>query len=83
MAKRVLVADDDLSMRTLLTRALEAVGVSDAVEARDGDEALQLWEESEFDLIILDWDMPGKNGLQILKAIRAAGDPVHNAGRTS
>jgi two-component system chemotaxis response regulator CheY len=70
MVKKVLVADDDLSVRTSLIRAIEAICTSDVLEARDGDEAVQLCEENEFDLIVLDWDMPGRSGLEVLKTIR-------------
>ena len=60
-------------MRALLVRAIESACTSDALEAKDGDEALQLCEENEFGLITLDWDMPGKNGLEVLRAIRGNG----------
>ncbi len=71
MSRRVLVADDDKAMRTLFVKAVEALGVENAVAAADGDEALALFQQSEFDLILLDWDMPGKTGLEVLQAIRA------------
>ena len=74
MSKRILVADDDPLMRTLITVSLS--GVSETVEAADGDEALGLLEQSEFDLVLLDWDMPGTSGLDVLKTIRAQSSAV-------
>jgi two-component system, chemotaxis family, chemotaxis protein CheY len=71
MSKRVLVADDDKAMRTLLVHALGPLGIEEAVEAADGDEALALFQQSEFDLILLDLEMPGKTGLEVLRAIRS------------
>ncbi len=71
MSKNVLVADDDKAIRTLLVKTLEALGVNDPTEAADGNEALALFQEDEFNLILLDWDMPGKTGMEVLQAIRA------------
>ena len=71
MSKNVLVADDDKAIRILLVKALQTLGVENAAEAANGDEALTLIQQNEFDLILLDWDMPGKTGLEVLRAIRA------------
>lgn len=71
MGKNVLVADDDKAMRRLFIKALETLGVESTSEAADGDEALALFQENEFDLVLLDWGMPGKTGLEVLQAIRA------------
>jgi len=69
MSIRILVADDDLLMRTLITVSLS--DIAETIEASDGGQAMTLFEENEFDLIILDWEMPGMSGLDVLKAIRA------------
>jgi len=58
-------------MRRILVRSLEAFGLPDVAEAADGDEALDLFKSGEFDLVLTDWDMPGKNGLELLQEIRA------------
>ncbi len=76
MTKKALVADDDLSMRKLLIQALELIGISDTVEATDGDKALGLCQENEFDVILLDQNMPGKTGVEVARAIRASGSRV-------
>lgn len=71
MQNRMLVVDDDPLMRRLMTVLLEDIG--DATEAGDGAEALDKLRTHKFDLILLDWDMPGISGLEVLKAARAAG----------
>jgi two-component system chemotaxis response regulator CheY len=70
MSTRVLVADDSSTMRKIILRSLQAVGVPSAVEAADGDEAIALFNPGDFDLVLTDWNMPGKNGLEVIQAIR-------------
>ena len=71
MGTRCLVADDSSTMRKIILRSLNAVGVTEIVEAADGDEAVEMFEKGQFDLILTDWNMPGKNGLEVVQAIRA------------
>lgn len=70
MSKRVLVADDSSTMRKIIIRSLQAVGVPGAIEASDGAEAVSLFKPGEFDLILTDWNMPGKSGLEVIQEIR-------------
>ncbi|MFZ5831537.1 MAG: response regulator [Planctomycetota bacterium] len=67
---RVLVADDSSTMRKIILRSLQAVGVTDAVEAQDGNEAVSMFKPGEFDLVLTDWNMPGKTGLEVIGEIR-------------
>ena len=71
MGTRVLVADDSSTMRKIILRSLNAVGVTDITEAADGDEAVAKFKPGEFDMVLTDWNMPGKNGLEVVQAIRA------------
>lgn len=71
MCLRVLVADDSTSMRKLVVRSLEAAGAEKVTEAADGDEALARFRPGRFDLVLTDWNMPGKSGLEVVEAIRA------------
>lgn len=70
MSARVLVADDSSTMRKIILRSLQAVGVPGAVEAGDGVEALKVFKPGEFDLVLTDWNMPNKNGLELIQEIR-------------
>ena len=68
---RVLVADDSSTMRKIILRSLQAVGVTDIVEAADGTEAVAMFKPGEFDMVLTDWNMPGLTGLEVLQQIRA------------
>ncbi len=71
MSTRVLVADDSSTMRKNILRSLQAVGVTDATEAADGAEAVALFKPGEFGMVLTDWNMPGKTGLEVIQEIRA------------
>ncbi len=66
---RVLVVDDERDIRTLSERILSSVGHTVDL-ARDGNEALTLMDEHDYDLIILDVRMPNKNGLEVLQDMK-------------
>src|SRR3954468_24347594 len=70
MSKRILVADDSTTMRKIILRSLLAVGEPNATEAVDGKEALAKFQQQEFDLVLTDWNMPKKNGLEVIQEIR-------------
>ena len=69
----ILVVDDEPPMRKLLSSSLKASGYA-VREAADGSEALKLIDEHPFDLLLLDVNMPGPNGLQVLQALRRSAD---------
>jgi two-component system, chemotaxis family, chemotaxis protein CheY len=69
MAK-VLVADDSGTMRAIIVRSLNSLGVSDVVQAEDGAKAVELFQPGVFDLVLTDWNMPGKTGLEVIQEIR-------------
>lgn len=73
---RVLVADDSSTMRKIIIRSLQAVGVNDAVEANDGQEAIDMFAKGGIDLILTDWNMPGKTGLDVVREIRTSNTNV-------
>jgi adenylate cyclase len=66
----VLIADDDKSIRELLQTFLEASGCR-VIPAGNGIEALEILESEPVDLALLDLSMPGKNGLEVCRAMRA------------
>jgi len=69
-ASNILLVDDDLTMRRLLGAHLELAGYC-VRTATDGREALAAIEQDCPDIIITDWDMPGMNGLELCRQIRA------------
>ncbi|MCC2956442.1 EAL domain-containing protein [Massilia sp. IC2-477] len=68
----VLVADDDPVMRMLMLEMLAQVGL-DAIEAADGQAAVELARTCAPDLILMDVEMPRMDGFAACEAIRAAG----------
>ena len=76
MAKKVLVADDSSTMRKIILRSLQAVGVPEAAEAGDGEEAVNMFKANGYDLVLTDWNMPKKNGLDVIREIRAVNATV-------
>ena len=69
---KVLVVDDQMGIRILLCEVLQSAGY-DTLEAPNGQVAIELSQNKQPDVILLDMKMPGMDGMQILKAIRAAG----------
>jgi DNA-binding response OmpR family regulator len=65
----VLVVDDNVLNRDLLEHRLGQEGYQVAV-AESGEQALMLIESQPFDLVMLDYMMPGMNGLEVLKTVR-------------
>ncbi len=76
MTVRVLVVEDELAVRRLLAYNLRAAGF-EAIEARDGEEALQLIEELPPDLLILDWMLPGLSGIELCRRLRRRSATAH------
>ena len=68
---KVLVADDSGIMRKIIIRSLKAIGVNDIVEAANGQEAIDAYKATPVDLILTDWNMPEKSGLDVVTEIRA------------
>jgi two-component system, OmpR family, KDP operon response regulator KdpE len=68
----ILVVDDEAPMRRLLSSNLKAAGY-EVRSAADGTEALKVMDEHPFDLLLLDINMPGPNGMQVLEAVRRGG----------
>jgi CheY-like chemotaxis protein/phosphoribosyl 1,2-cyclic phosphodiesterase len=74
-AETVLIVDDDLDIVDVLKMALRSEGVR-LVAAHDGDSALRLAGEEHPALILVDWQLPDRDGLEVCRAIRAASDPA-------
>ena len=70
---RVLVVDDDRLSRRAVVELLRGRG-HDVTEAPDGETALELHDARPFPLVLLDWVMPGLDGLDVCRRMRAAKD---------
>jgi len=71
---KVLVVDDSRTLRKLLIRELNSIGISNIHEAGDGLEALERVKSEAFDLMLLDMEMPEMAGLATLKAIKSSAE---------
>ena len=68
---KILVVDDYATMRRIVRNLLSQIGHLDVEEAGDGIVALQKLRETQFGLVISDWNMEPMTGLQLLKEVRA------------
>lgn len=69
MATSILIVDDDDRLRRVIDEYLRSEGFITA-QATDGEEALALWQERRPDLLVLDWMMPGRSGIDVAREIR-------------
>jgi two-component system, chemotaxis family, chemotaxis protein CheY len=67
---RILTVDDSLSMREMICFTLKSAG-HDVAEAADGAAALKLAGAASFDLVLIDINMPGMDGLSLVRALRS------------
>ena len=70
--KKIMVVDDEAGIRSLLFEVLSNQGFRVTL-AKDGRDSLDQLEDSRFDLLITDIDMPRLNGLDLLKTMKKAG----------
>ena len=70
MSSKILVVDDEPDFCEALGDFLEAKGCS-VLEAHDGDQALAVYRQERPDVVLLDIRMPGKDGLETLRELRA------------
>jgi len=68
---KILIVDDFSTMRRIIKNLLRDLGFNDTTEADDGQTALPLLKTGKFDFLVTDWNMPGMDGLTLLKTVRA------------
>ena len=68
---KILVVDDFSTMRRIVKNLLRDLGFNNTQEADDGLTALPMLQKGDFDFVVTDWNMPGMQGIDLLKAIRA------------
>ncbi len=75
---KVLIADDSRVMRQIVARTLRQAGFSgyECIEAVDGADALAKVTQENPGLVLSDWNMPRMTGIELLRAVRGAGNDV-------
>jgi len=68
---KILIVDDFSTMRRIIKNLLRDLGFTNTAEADDGTTALPMLQNGNFDLLVTDWNMPGMQGIDLLKAVRA------------
>ncbi|MDN3518298.1 chemotaxis response regulator CheY [Aquisalimonas lutea] len=71
---KILIVDDFSTMRRIIKNLLRDLGYNNTAEADDGNTALPMLKKGGFDFLVTDWNMPGMDGLQLLKNVRAEED---------
>ena len=73
---RVLLADDESHVRLFIKGVLSSMGCEIVAEAADGRQALELFDKTAPDLVLLDIVMPVMDGISVLKELRRRSDKV-------
>lgn len=68
---KILVVDDFSTMRRIIKNLLRDLGYTNTVEADDGLTALPILKSGGIDFLVTDWNMPGMQGIELLKEVRA------------
>jgi two-component system chemotaxis response regulator CheY len=68
---KILIVDDFSTMRRIIKNLLRDLGYTNTSEADDGKTALPMLQAGNFDFLVTDWNMPGMNGIELLKHVRA------------
>lgn len=71
MTKKILIAEDSSTMRSLLISTIAAMGDFEIVEAANGFEALRILPREKVDLVVTDINMPDINGLELVSFIKS------------
>ena len=67
---KILVVDDFSTMRRIIKNLIRDIGFTNVTEADDGTSALPMLVKGNYDFLVTDWNMPGMQGIDLLKAIR-------------
>jgi len=70
-SSKILVVDDDKTVRGFLELFLKTKGLTSVVSAESGEEAIKIVEREDVKLILLDVMLPGMNGVEVLRKIKA------------
>ena len=67
----ILIVDDFSTMRRIVKNLLRDLGFNNMSEADDGQTALPMLKSGKYDFLVTDWNMPGMDGLSLLKEVRS------------
>lgn len=67
---KVLIVDDFSTMRRIIKNLLRDLGFTNTFEADDGNTALPMLRNGDFEFVVTDWNMPIMQGIDLLKEIR-------------
>lgn len=67
---KILIVDDFSTMRRIIKNLLRDLGFNNTFEADDGNTALPMLKNGDYDFVVTDWNMPGMEGIDLLKEIR-------------
>lgn len=68
---KILIVDDFSTMRRIIKNLLRDLGFTNTHEADDGTTALPMLKSGDYDFLVTDWNMPGMNGIELLKHVRS------------
>jgi len=68
---KILIVDDFSTMRRIIKNLLRDLGFTNTQEADDGQTALPMLKNGDFDFLVTDWNMPGMTGIELLRQVRA------------
>ncbi|RKF19498.1 chemotaxis protein CheY [Alginatibacterium sediminis] len=74
---KILIVDDFSTMRRIIKNLLRDLGFNNTHEADDGSTALPMLKNGDFEFVVTDWNMPGMEGIDLLKHIRADASLSH------
>ncbi len=74
---KILVVDDFSTMRRIIKNLLRDLGFTNVQEADDGSTALPMLQNGDFDFVVTDWNMPGMQGIDLLREIRKDDELKH------
>jgi len=73
---KILIVDDSVVMRRIMINALSTSGITDIDQAADGVIGVEMVGQKEYDMVLMDWNMPNLLGIDAVKQIRENGHTV-------
>ena len=68
---KILIVDDFSTMRRIIKNLLRDLGFNNTFEADDGNTALPMLKNGDYDFVVTDWNMPEMNGAELVRKLRS------------